>query len=73
MFDTNSSTLFVLIVIGLLVAAAAVTALVAWAVAAGFALSARGRRRDQPQPSAAYSNFLFDLAPAKDREYDDAA
>ena len=71
MFDTSSSILFVLIVLGLLVAAAAVTALVGWALAAVFALQTRRRKNANVATEVVYSSFLFDLAEPKDRDIED--
>lgn len=72
MFDTSSTTLLVLVILGLIVAAGAVTALLAWAIAAVFAVRTRRLKRSNVQPEIVYSGFLFDLAMPKDREYDEA-
>ncbi len=72
MFDTSSTTLLVLVILGLIVAAGAATALVAWAIAAVFAVRTRRLKRSSNEPEIVYSGFLFDLAPSKDREYDEA-
>ncbi|MEO6956523.1 MAG: hypothetical protein ABI137_07255, partial [Antricoccus sp.] len=65
----NSTLLLVLVVLGLVIAAAAATALVAWGLVA--ILAARVRRRapeNYGDHDVAYSNSLFELGEVRSRE-----
>lgn len=73
MATDNATLLLVLVIIGLVVAAAAVTALVGWALVAVLAPHARrSSSNDSDEHDVVYSNGIFELGEISNRQSDAA-